>query len=313
MTIEQYNARLRELVDQMARRHKLKAVTSDLEDQRRQLADQVRELKERTYQEQLDVDRLEGFSAARLFYQITGRLEGQLEKEQAEVYAAALRYDGKRKELQALEEELDRRHRELDALAGCEAAYARLLEEKAQAMRAANSYYGDRLDALEERAAYLEAQERELGEAVLAGERALREIQSIQSALSSAEGWGTWDVFGGGMISDMAKYSHMDDAQRQIQSLQRTLSRFRAELADVSIQADLQLQVDGFLRFADVFFDNIFTDWAVLDRIRQSRGQIEQTERSVRAILSRLDDSLDRCRREREEIRLERDELVLKA
>lgn len=313
MTIEQYNARLRELVDQMARRHKLKAVTSDLEDQRRQLADQVRELKERTYQEQLDVDRLEGFSAARLFYQITGRLEGQLEKEQAEVYAAALRYDGKRKELQALEEELDRRHRELDALAGCEAAYARLLEEKALAMRAANSYYGDRLDALEERAAYLEAQERELGEAVLAGERALREIQSIQSALSSAEGWGTWDVFGGGMISDMAKYSHMDDAQRQIQSLQRTLSRFRAELADVSIQADLQLQVDGFLRFADVFFDNIFTDWAVLDRIRQSRGQIEQTERTVRAILSRLDDSLDRCHREREEIRRERDELVLKA
>ena len=43
---------------------------------------------------------------------------------------------------------------------------------------------------------------------------------------------------------DTAKYSHMDEAQRRIQSLQRTLSRFRAELADVSIQADLQLQVE---------------------------------------------------------------------
>ena len=113
MTIEQYNARLRELVDQMARRHKLKAVVSDLEEQRRKLADQVQALKKQTYQEQLDVDRLENMSAAKLFYQITGRLEGQLEKEQAELYAAALRYDGKRKELHALEADLEERRREL--------------------------------------------------------------------------------------------------------------------------------------------------------------------------------------------------------
>ena len=115
------------------------------------------------------------------------------------------------------------------------------------------------------------------------------------------------------MISDMAKYSHMDEAQRRIQSLQRTLSRFRAELADVSIQADLQLQVDGFLRFADYFFDNIFTDWAVLDRIRRSQSQMEQAERSVQTILSRLDSAVAQCRRERDEKRRQRDELVLKA
>ena len=313
MTIEQYNARLRELVDQMARRHKLKAVVSDLEEQRRKLADQVQALKEQTYQEQLDVDRLENMSAAKLFYQITGRLEGQLEKEQAELYAAALRYDGKRKELHALEADLEERRRELDALAGCEREYARLLEEKARAMKSANSYYENQLDALEERIAYLDAQERELREAISAGNMALGEIQSIQRSLSSAEGWGTWDVFGGGMISDMAKYSHMDEAQRRIQSLQRTLSRFRAELADVSIQADLQLQVDGFLRFADYFFDNIFTDWAVLDRIRRSQSQMEQAERSVQTILSRLDSAVAQCRRERDVKRRQWDELVLTA
>ena len=180
-------------------------------------------------------------------------------------------------------------------------------------MKSANSYYENQLDALEERIAYLDAQERELREAISAGNMALGEIQSIQRSLSSAEGWGTWDVFGGGMISDMAKYSHMDEAQRRIQSLQRTLSRFRAELADVSIQADLQLQVDGFLRFADYFFDNIFTDWAVLDRIRRSQSQMEQAERSVQTILYRLDSAVAQCRRERDEKRRQRDELVLKA
>ena len=173
--------------------------------------------------------------------------------------------------------------------------------------------FQNRTADLEERIAYLDAQERELREAISAGNMALGEIQSIQRSLSSAEGWGTWDVFGGGMISDMAKYSHMDEAQRRIQSLQRTLSRFRAELADVSIQADLQLQVDGFLRFADYFFDNIFTDWAVLDRIRRSQSQMEQAERSVQTILYRLDSAVAQCRRERDEKRRQRDELVLKA
>ena len=310
MTIEQYNARLRELVDQMARRHKLKAVVSDLEEQRRKLADQVQALKKQTYQEQLDVDRLENMSAAKLFYQITGRLEGQLEKEQAELYAAALRYDGKRKELHALEADLEERRRELDALAGCEREYARLLEEKARAMKSANSYYENQLDALEERIAYLDAQERELREAISAGNMALGEIQSIQRSLSSAEGWGTWDVFGGGMISDMAKYSHMDEAQRRIQSLQRTLSRFRAELADVSIQADLQLQVDGFLRFADYVFDGIFADWAVLDRINQAQAQVESTRAQICAVLDRLQKMTEQAEQERDGLQQEIERLV---
>ena len=313
MTIEQYNARLRELVDQMARRHKLKAVVSDLEEQRRKLADQVQALKEQTYQEQLDVDRLENMSAAKLFYQITGRLEGQLEKEQAELYAAALRYDGKRKELHALEADLEERRRELDALAGCEREYARLLEEKARAMKSANSYYENQLDALEERIAYLDAQERELREAISAGNMALGEIQSIQRSLSSAEGWGTWDVFGGGLISDIAKYSHLDDAQRQINGLQRSLSRFRTELSDVDIRTDIQVEVDGFLRFADVFFDNIFTDWAVLDRIRRAQSQVRDAESAVRAILYRLEGNLDQCQREDQRIRQERKDFLVNA
>jgi len=35
----------------------------------------------------------------------------------------------------------------------------------------------------------------------------------------------------------------------------------------------MQVNVDGFLRFADYFFDGLFADWAVLDRINQSQEQ----------------------------------------
>ena len=40
--------------------------------------------------------------------------------------------------------------------------------------------------------------------------------------------------------------------------------RFKTELADVEITADLQITVDGFLKFADFFFDGLFTDLSLI-------------------------------------------------
>ena len=312
--MENYNERLEQLREKMARRRRLNAEVSTLEERRASLAQRVQQLKEETYKEQLDVDQLENFSAAKLFYQIVGKLDERLEKEQAELYAAALRYDSARQELQSVESELDSRRRELSLLEGCEREYERLLAEKARVLREdPNSPSARRLLALEERQAQLSAREKELNEAIRAGYDALSDIGTIEESLSSAEGWGTWDVFGGGFISDMAKYSHLDEAQRQINTLQRSLSRFRTELADVDIRMDIQIEVDSFLRFADYFFDNIFTDWAVLDRIRNTQSQVQQAGGSVRTLVSRLERSLEQCRQDSQQTAQERKDFLVNA
>ena len=312
--MENYNERLEQLREKMARHRRLNAEVSTLEERRVSLAQRVQQLKEETYKEQLDVDQLENFSAAKLFYQIVGKLDERLEKEQAELYAAALRYDSARQELQSVESELDSRRRELSLLEGCEREYERLLAEKARVLREdPNSPSARRLLALEERQAQLSAREKELNEAIRAGYDALSDIGAIEESLSSAEGWGTWDVFGGGLISDMAKYSHLDEAQRQINTLQRSLSRFRTELADVDIRMDIQIEVDSFLRFADYFFDNIFTDWAVLDRIRNTQSQIQQVDGSVRTIVSRLERNLEQCRQDSQQTAQERKDFLVNA
>ncbi len=312
--MENYNERLEQLREKMARHRRLSAEVSTLEERRASLAQRVQQLKEETYKEQLDVDQLENFSAAKLFYQVVGKLDERLEKEQAELYAAALRYDSARQELQSVESELDSRRRELSFLEGCEREYERLLAEKARVLREdPNSLSARRLLALEERQAQLSAREKELNEAIRAGYDALSDIGAIEESLSSAEGWGTWDVFGGGLISDMAKYSHLDEAQRQINTLQRSLSRFRTELADVDIRMDIQIEVDSFLRFADYFFDNIFTDWAVLDRIRNTQSQIQQVDGSVRTIVSRLERNLEQCRQDIQQTAQERKDFLVNA
>lgn len=312
--MDYYKEQLDQLREKMARKRKLSTEIAALEDQRSGLAARVQQLKEETYKEQLDVDQLENFSAAKLFYQIMGKLDERLEKEQAELYAAALRYDSARQELHAVEADLAARREELSLLGNCEAEYNRLLEARARELRQdPQSPTARRLLALEERQAQLTARSKELQEAIQAGYDALSDISSIESALSSAEGWGTWDVFGGGLISDMAKYSHLDDAQQQINGLQRSLSRFRTELADVDIRTGIQVEVDSFLRFADYFFDNIFTDWAVLDRIRRTQSQIHEVDGSVRTILYRLERDLDQCQRDSEAVRQELKDFLVNA
>ena len=43
--------------------------------------------------------------------------------------------------------------------------------------------------------------------------------------LNSAEGWGTWDLLGGGLISDLAKHSHIDDAKNDVANAQNLLRK----------------------------------------------------------------------------------------
>ena len=66
------------------------------------------------------------------------------------------------------------------------------------------------------------------------------------------------------------------------------MSRFRTELADVTVQADVRAQMDGFTRFADWFFDGFFVDWMVLSRIKESKGSLETTEKQIQRVMEQL-------------------------
>ncbi len=73
------------------------------------------------------------------------------------------------------------------------------------------------------------------------------------------------------------------------------------------------MQVDGFLRFADFFFDNLFTDWAVLDHIGRAKNQVRETRRQLTGTLQALDSlqAADQAKLERDKAEL--DALILRA
>ena len=82
------------------------------------------------------------------------------------------------------------------------------------------------------------------------------------------------------------------------------------ELADVTLDGNLQMSIDGFLRFADYFFDGIFADWMVLDRIHQSQSQVEDTKNQISAVLRQLDTRLSQVNQEKFGCRREIDSLT---
>ena len=308
-----YDEQLKALQEKTARFRQLSAVLQELHRQRADLAAQVRQLEAIKLDEQADVDRLEGRSLKAFFYNVIGKMDEQLSKERQEAYAARVKYDAASRELEAVNDDIHRCEAEFRELHDCERQYKEVLGAKAAAIKAAGGTNVEELLKLEERFAFLESQKKELREAISAGNAARSTASSVLSSLDSAEGWGTWDILGGGMLADIAKHSHLDEAQSTIEILQSQLRRFKTELADVTIHADLQVSVDGFLRFADFFFDGLFADWAVMDQISQSKSQVHSTVSQIERVLAQLNTMSDTAAQEQARVKETLDKLILDA
>ena len=308
-----YDEKLKALQEKISRSRQLTSMLKELRGQRDTIAARVRELEAIKVDEQADVDRLEGRSLASFFYNVIGKMDERLNKEREEAYAARVKYDAAARELEAIDGDIQRCESELSGLRGCEREYEATLREKANAVKSAGGARAEEILKLEERHAYLESQKKELREAISAGNSARSTAESVLSSLDSAEGWGTWDLLGGGLLADMAKHSHLDEAQGAIERLQSQLRRFKTELADVTIHADMQVNVDGFLRFADYFFDGLFADWAVMDKISQSQSQVQSTKSQIDSVLARLNSMMSAAEREQAQIKSKLDALVLEA
>lgn len=105
---------------------------------------------------------------------------------------------------------------------------------------------------------------KETVEAIAAGNRVVDKLIETENSLNSAEGWGMWDMWGGGgLITDMIKHSHIDDARNTASRVKSLLNHFNTELADIKIASQITIEIEGFTKFADFFFDGLIADWVV--------------------------------------------------
>lgn len=272
----------------VVRKNKLLAMQAQMMEDWQRLQQKLAALKSVLDKEEQDVSRLENSGIAAMFYTVLGTRRERIIKEREEALAARLKHDQAVSELEDMRRRLEALAAELKTLDGCEAHYAQLFEEKKQRLIAEHSQTGLRILELLDGIGRANANQKEIGEAKMAGEAALARLDSAMESLRKAEGWGTYDMLGGGLIASMVKHDHIDAATQSVSWAQTELNRFRAELADVNISGDIVIQVGDFTRFADFFFDGLIADWYVQGAIQQSMDGVGSARADVIGALTRL-------------------------
>lgn len=275
-------ARLRAERDHLSARHLAATRTVEQLDERVQAASQA------LAQERRDVEALESMSLTRVLSAVRGRRFDDLEREQGEVGAAEYTYATEHARWQdALREQASLVAR-LNALGLLDQRWAEALAAR-EGELGADSPQGRRMAELATETGRVEADRTELVEALDACRDAGQALALAASKLGSAGGWATYDTFfGGGLMADMVKHQKLDEAAALIRAADRALHHLATELADVGIAPVGGLGIDELSRVFDVWFDNIFSDWSVANRITEAKERVERT----RQLLGRLDADL---------------------
>lgn len=97
-------------------------------------------------------------------------------------------------------------------------------------------------------------------------------------------------MLGGGFLVDIAKHSKLDNATSGIERTQMLLRKFKTELTDVNISSEMHIDISGFAKFADFFFDGLIADWFVQSKITQSKESVLNVKNQVQNILQKLEE-----------------------
>ncbi len=135
---------------------------------------------------------------------------------------------------------------------------------------------------------------REIREAKEAGRLTLYHLERAREELNSASNFGIADMLGFDLIGGIGKHLKLSRAKDEMEAAKWQVMCFQKELKDVSGVLNFQVDIGGFLTFADFFFDGILADVFVQSRISDAKQQVDQAHYQICRIL----DDLDRMERE---------------
>lgn len=309
-TLEEINQEFAEAVQGLERAKRLDVMIKDIQEQQTQCQQVLEQAKAALEKEKQDVEEIERLSFTSFVARIKGQLKERAEQEHREAVVAKARCDAAGCSLKDLDCRRQALQAERDQLGDLHDKYQALLREKEAVLLASGIGPASRLDEIGHRIHALDIQLREVGEALSAGKSAAWELEQMSNELASAADWGTVDLLGGGVVTTVVKHDHMDQARQRSERACAALSRFRTELADVVFQHVPDVQLDEFTSFVDYFFDGIFSDLFVQEKIQRAQDGVTDTLWEVEHALSLVNERHDRLRQQRDELEHERLELL---
>lgn len=307
---EDINNRIFKIREKMNRKQKLEFMLEQAKKELEMQKNRKDELNKILNKEEKDVKKLESLSMAGLFYSILGSKEEQLDKERQEYLAAKLKYDECLNSLSDIETEIINYSEELRKYIDLDEEYKKLLKEKQELILGKNDEKSQTLIANLDKATDLELDIKEVKEAKNAGNNLHSALSQLIGTLESAKSWGTWDLFGGGIIATAAKHSKIDEAKEQVYNVQSLIRAFEKELSDIEMSTDIDINISSFDTFADYFFDGLIFDWIVQSKINDSLDRVINLDSKVEKLINILINDLYKLENKLEMVREDIDRLM---
>ena len=246
-----------------------------------------------------DVEKLERISFVRAWSALRGDTGERIARERAEADAARYRLGVAANRLEVAIAETAETER-LRAELGDAAARVTHAQQVVQEwlLRHDGPDAGDLARVLRQ-VAQLESERKEVREAWHAATVAIRTLQAAADLLAEAGGWATYDTFfDSGILTDLAKRDRMERAAEQLQRADGALRTLTVELGHIGQRAIAELQLSVELDAFDLWFDDIFSSWAVRGRIQNAQARVDEALDRVSGIEARLavqSDELERA------------------
>lgn len=246
-------------------------------------------------EERSDVEALEDQSLSNFIQNLFRNYEEKLAKEKEELVAAKIELDTASALYFDAQEELTKLDKGIEAL-------KLELDKLREILKQTDEKFKRKMTANEQNLLTLKQEEKELDEAIQAGNDVLDSIEHVLEKLDSADSMATWDLFTDSFLIDMAKYNKINQAEKELTYLERMLDRYKKELKDVELQTALAYEELGQMsRAFDIFFDNIFSDWSTKDTIQRNIFMLEDMMNEVEDVQNLL---YERERKLKEKIKI---------
>lgn len=276
--------------------------------------DDVRSLLRKCEAETLDVEQMKKDSLSTTLLKFFRAYEGRLNKETEEMIRAKLEYDKAAARLEELNREREELSGRISSIAEDKQVYEAELNKRREAiLKNTSDEVSVKYRQLEEEEAFTVKQLVETDEAISAANRVKNTANRAIQHLDSAESWATYDVWAkGGIFSHMAKYDHIDNAQSEFNTLVSQMKDLQKELSDVNLyDAPGVSGIDSTTRAIDFWFDNIFTDLNVRDKIRGDMEELRRFLRKIEDIRAKLEKNKGELSRKLKDIERNKNSLVI--
>jgi len=261
--------------------------------QRFDICERLRELERVKSDEQADVDRLKGRGIGTFIPRLTGKIYEMQDREQREAYRAQDAYDEVARELNLLDVELNRYKTELAAIKDARQRYRELLNAKAEDTKALGGAEAESIRKLDHDIESLREKREALRKSICSGNSAHSTTKQILDSLYEAKMCiERGDNYKRELISffnPTTRYDHLENAQNGVETLRFYLKGFKSELADVTVQAEMDINIDNLLDFMDYFCSPNHAAHTLYNKILQTQAEVALARSQIKKALSRME------------------------